>query len=231
MPFNVVSLRSVTVKRPIYRRHEIFLPLGVIRQNISTVFERWFDLSEKLGRILEILTFARSTSDLLLELRFLLMTQAIESYHRIRFESTYVSDNELDAVVDAMRRAIPTNIPAAFRKKIHDSVEFLNEFSFAKRLKKLLKSLEPATVAMITDDIGAFVESVKDTRNANTHLSSKAGAVILNGGDLLNAAARLEFMLNVLLARDLGIEEVICRERVSRAPRFHGKLQSEPSAL
>ena len=82
-------------------------------------------VTQTVRRCFDLLSDFRPTIDLYLgtlyppssfiEFEFLALTQALESYHRRRFDGRYLKDADYEALVETMRNAIPAAAPEGLR--------------------------------------------------------------------------------------------------------------------
>lgn len=188
---------------------------------ISRVFRKWFALFPAFAEVIDTYNFVHRMGDRLpLDLKFLLLTQALEAFSGRENPSPYLSSQKAKSIRKTLFKAIPPGTDQRVRKRIEESLAHFNSLTLADRLRKLIESLEPESQMLIASDIPKFVKKVKDTRNYRTHLSGdKSVYKPLEDLALWGATVRLEMLLMFLLLKKTGIREKLVRERLQRYTR------------
>jgi len=144
--------------------------------------------------------------------KFINLTQALESLHRRTVGGTYLSASEFDPIKDLLNAAVPPDVPADLKRKLSDSLEYANEYSLRKRLKELLRGLDPSTIEMLKiQDIAGTTDVIVRTRNCLTHFNESQRTTIADdivGLHFMNE--RLTALLFVLILKRLGVGEGAC---------------------
>jgi hypothetical protein len=128
------------------------------------------------------------------ELRFLALSQAIESFHRRIYGGQYVTDKEYEPIRDVLIKAIPDNLDEDFKESLKKGLEHGNEFSLRKRLKGLVNQFWKNCLENFVKNKRDFIDHIYDTRNYLTHWDKPKKNVVL-GEDLIHLNERLKFGL------------------------------------
>lgn len=191
-------------------------------------FQNWAKRAVELEAVVDLyLASIRRVG--LAELQFLLVVQALETYHRrtssvqILSESTWL---QLKAELgDLVRKSLPGEAFKSPREAMEAKLHFFNEVSLRRRLSELLQSVGNLESKIAAGNSKAFVRRVTEVRNFFTHWTAKDGKEpIERGPELAYLTYRLLGLLELLLLREVGFEtsspaalEVI-RRRVSWLP-------------
>jgi hypothetical protein len=117
--------------------------------------------------------------------------------------------------------AIPPGIPSSLRDRLTKIAQYGNEPSLHKRLRLIVRSLSQPEKDVICDDIGLFIDAVRDTRNYLTHLSDpEPDQFILEGEQLYRAQAKLRLLITMMLLKYIGLPAVEVLERIRACERF-----------
>ena len=143
------------------------------------------------------------------ELTFLLLAQALETFHRRETTMTILDgdtwrdlNEKLVSVVNEVTRGVEGN--ADLRAQLAGKLSYLNEAGLRTRLKQLLGRLGDVGLRVCGGDLSGFVGQVVDTRNYYTHWTADLESKALRGERLLYATSRLLAVLELLLLTDLG---------------------------
>ena len=160
------------------------------------------------------------------EIRFLSLTQAIETYHRRLFGGKYQDDEEyLAGIYHILTKEIPDNINSDFKKSLQMRLRYGNEFSLRKRLREVIRSINNVLdfdFVTLGKKREEFIDKVVDTRNYWTHYSPELiNKVEQLGEDRLILITSLQLLLEVNFLRDLGFEEDIIKDLIKKSYRYN----------
>jgi len=131
------------------------------------------------------------------------MTQAIEAYHRHKFEGKYLSDKDYKPIYNRFKEIIKVlDIEDSFKDALKSKLKYGNEYSLRKRLKDLFVKYRDITQNFIKDEDN-FVNRIVDTRNYLTHYDKKLKN-IAEGRDLYRITQKLKKILQICLLSELG---------------------------
>jgi HEPN superfamily Apea-like protein len=136
---------------------------------------------------------------------FLLLTHAIESYHRRTWPV-------LEATATKHRRRVRRIVWAVRstrdRKLVAKALRFFGvEPSLETRLRQVYASM-PDEAQKLLGDKDRFCVKVAQTRNYFTHFDKRLKQKALAGGELWRTVYKLKYLIRVLLLRELGLAEV-----------------------
>lgn len=143
------------------------------------------------------------------ELTFLLIAQALETFHRNQNEATIVDGEVWQTLNERLTSAVNEvvqNFPNCAEKRIQlvAKLGHANELGLRGRLKQLLGLLGDLRLRVCGGDAAEFVGKIVDTRNYYTHWSGDLEPKALRGEHLSHATSRLMAALELLLLMDLG---------------------------
>ncbi|MCU1304946.1 MAG: hypothetical protein JWQ87_5230 [Candidatus Sulfotelmatobacter sp.] len=196
-------------KPAIRSAHDMTMSFTQLSGDAACVFGAWFLNANQLDPVYDLLASSLSPSRHSVRTRFLLLAQAIESFHRRVLGGTYVSVAAYQPVHQAIAAAIPGNLESAFRSRIKDSLRYAYQYSLRTRLKALLKTLTVATKAVIIPGKEAdFVDLVVNVRNYLTHYDeSTALSLVHDAIGMHNLNEQVRALLTILLLRQMGLSE------------------------
>lgn len=165
--------------------------------------------------------------------RFLLLAQALETYHRVVHDGSYISKKEYQKVVlPALKKAIRA-IPwetiwqqveasrnehdstnsltaddkAALRRRINESLGFSYEYNLATRLEFIFSEVlarYSSVITKIAPDIDTLITTIKDTRNYYTHYSkSKESLAVTDALGVQELAVRVKAIMQLCIFFEL----------------------------
>jgi hypothetical protein len=144
-----------------------------------------------------------------IEVQFLLLCQAFESYHRQMGEGLYVGKQDYSRIVALIAAAIPSDTPADLRQRLERTLIYGNEYSLRKRLKVALGTLSPPVKSAVVHGPTDFVSTVVDTRNYLTHWSNESKPGAAHGGFLPHLVRLMRLLVFSLLVKELGLDPTV----------------------
>jgi hypothetical protein len=208
---------------------QMLFTLKTLQGRLESCLSEWFSKAKTLKPVLDIYFSVLYREQIYIELRFLSIVQAVESYHRRVWGGKYMSDDDfLSELYPKLVQAIPADLDPGFTQSLRrGKLRYANEYSLRKRLKDLARHLAGFLqfgflVNTIVRD--AFIERVCDTRNYLTHydpeLVEKAATT---GKEQYQLFEKLRAMLDALLLEQIGFEpgqihEMIKKNRIFDDP-------------
>ncbi len=183
-------------------------------------FADWFAQYETLSAALNLLSTVASDRRMFINVRFLLATQALETFHREAYPSTILPADEHAAIVKALTDAIPPYTLKPMRDKLRGTLEWTNEPSLRHRLRALICLASDGRDGAMPAYGKSFVDAVVATRNHETHHGDKPSN-LLTGAAMHWAIRRLVVLLTVLFLRRLGLARDAIDETLAKHPEFH----------
>jgi hypothetical protein len=193
--------------------HEMLLGYPRLRTLFPEIVESWFSKKDVLDPSASLLLGVLATPHMFLDFRFLALMQAVEAFCRRCCAGKYMPDQAYAEVLVTLCKAIPEKVPRDLKNSlVEGKLKYGNEYSLRKRLRDLLKTLAPDTLALVTESDGEFAKWVVNIRNDLTHLSPDSAQSAYTSRDLLKAYFQLRVLLTIVLLKHLGIPEEMIRD-------------------
>jgi hypothetical protein len=214
---------TIRFLRPLYRLPRsnrivprTAFPYPSIRENLSEIVVRWFELCERSEDVLNLFFAVGRGDQYLPEMEFLARIQAVEGLLRELDPGYYMDTAAYDDAYAEMIKHLPACIRGNHRQALQNRLKFGNEPSLRRRLTNALRSLEPETRDLILNrhSLKSFVGNVVDGRNYLTHYPSDGRRTQLTYSQLHMASGRLRSLGGILLLRELGLTESLIRTRL-----------------
>lgn len=228
--------------------------------DVAQTFERqlslWFQKYDSLKDVFGLLYAAEQNPPNYVNIRFLLLVQALENYHRVIHQGSYLSKKVYrQRVLPKLKRAInelrweevwesielendeeSVQLSEDIRKelvnRIKESVGFSYEFSLLKRIEQIFGSiLSPYSSVMqtILENSESLRERIKDTRNYWTHYSNTPGSkAITDRFGLLDLAVRTKVVLELCIFLELEFPADVVNEIARRHRDFIRATKYKP---
>ena len=176
--------------------------------DISDRFEQflrnWFETAELVGPVVDLYLATLAETGIYAELRFLMLTHALESFHRQRCGGRYLSPEEYEPARKELDAAIPDRISRDHRDALRAKLKYGYEYSLRKRLGDLVDAHEPVLRGVFPETT-AFIERVVKTRNYLTHYDEDDREDAATGAlELQRLAVWLRTLLEVCLLGEIG---------------------------
>jgi len=174
-----------------------------ISGKFESILKNWFEKAEMLKPVYDLYFGTLYNPRMYLQHQFLSMTQAIEAYHRHKFEGKYLSDEDYEPIYNRFKEIIKVlDIEDSFKDALKTKLKYGNEYSLRKRLKDLFLEYRDITQNFIKDEDN-FINRIVDTRNYLTHYDKKLKN-IAGGRDLYRITQKLRKILQICLLCELG---------------------------
>jgi len=200
--------KSMTIRAP-----EMPLPLRVLDKGEQEIFRSWFEHSEQMKPVYELLLSTMFEPDRYQQTIFLNLMQAIESFHRRVYGGEIVTAEVYESVRAVLTGAIPKGTDLDLVEKLKNVLEFGNEPSLKKRLRSLCSTLRPETIQAIlgADELTRFLQLLADMRNYFTHhnenLMPRIARIVGDPIAGYNLNQRLRAFAALLVLKHLGLDE------------------------
>jgi len=182
---------------------DMLFTFGDISNRFENILKNWFEKAEMLKPVYDLYFGTLYNPRMYLQHQFLSMTQAIEAYHRHKFEGKYLSDKDYKPIYNRFKEIIKVlDIEDSFKDALKSKLKYGNEYSLRKRLKDLFVEYRDITQNFIKDEDN-FVNRIVDTRNYLTHYDKKLKN-IAEGRDLYRITQKLRKILQICLLCELG---------------------------
>lgn len=214
--YNVIGKVDLSEKLNYY---DMLFTFEDISGQFETYLQNWFDKAELLKPVYGLFFGTLYKPSMYLEVQFLSLIQAVESYHRRRFGGKYLSDEDYKEVCDTLVNAIPDSVEGGFKDSLKSRIRYGNEFSLRTRLRRLFDSDEYQEIlSEFAENKNAFIGEVVDTRNYLTHYEGKEKAAI--GEELDPFIQKLKILLEICLLTELGFSSEEIKKLFSRNKRY-----------
>jgi len=190
-----------------FRRYNVLIDYIGISSNFESYLKNWV-LKYELYKPVFILYFGvMHNSSIYLEHEFLSLVQALEAYHRLKYDqcAKYVNDLNFKDIYETFVNAIPTNLEKDFKTCLKEKFKYLNEYSLRKRIKELTS--QQNIMSFITDNIEEFIKSVLTTRNYLTHYEKNIEKDACSGYDLSILVNKIKILLEIHIMKEINIQD------------------------
>lgn len=197
-------------RREIQSREDMVFSFSDVKDSLQTQYYHWINKADLLEVPID-LYLTTIHERLYAKRHLLLLTQALETYHRTIHGGHYIADeDEFDRIVKLMLDALPDNVDADYKNKLKQgTLKYSNEYSQRKRLKDILSNvLEPISF-YIDDVIGdkneikIFVNRTVDTRNYFTHYGDMDETRLIPNHKVVSHIGKLSNILLCCLLMEL----------------------------
>ncbi len=187
-----------------------------IHENIENIFKKWFENKKTLQPIYNLYFELIYNKHLATETKFLILAQAVESYHRRVSDETQTDtesyNSKLTEILDA--------IPETYREWLSGQLTYSNELTLRQRLKKLLEEF-PFVLDEQSLKQNKFIQYVIDHRNYLTHYD-KNTTLEIDYNAMFYVSQRLAVLLESALLKELGFSIEKIRELVQKSKDIKG---------
>lgn len=198
-----------------------------VETHMNSLMQNWFDKYQKLQNVVKLLFDLYFSEVIYAYLEFLVLMQAIETYHREVKSSTYVDSdlykaeirpklvNALSKVFDELDEDVKSIAGDKQLETLKDSVGrvliYSNEFSLDERLRDILTNIlseyKVLVDKIIDSDIDSFVKRAKNTRNYLTHYSiSSPKWTLRKTNEQVLFSRKLQVLLLNCLFHEMGLD-------------------------
>lgn len=169
-----------------------------IKDTFSQKFSNWFNRADILDTVMDQYFFVIDRNISRLELNFLQLIQAIESYHRRTRTNTAIPIEEHELRI----KNILESVPEEHRKWLAQKIHYSNEPSLRQRLKDIYDQFSEILSPIFNKK--KLINKAVDTRNYLTHFDQSLKDKSLNGMRLYYFLERLKLILQICLLSEIG---------------------------
>lgn len=199
---------------------QMLLPYSLVKEDFPQIVAKWFAKSEQAVLATNVFFGSQLLESPVLNVKFLAIIQAAESYHRSLGMGVYMKQDEYDAAITEFDFHMPTGIQGDHRESLKNRLRYGNEYSLRKRLTEMLNRIPDDARGRIAGDVSKFVAKVVDTRNYFTHYDHASENNALKGKDAFVASERLRILVVANLLHDLGIKDETLLSVLERSREF-----------
>jgi hypothetical protein len=196
--------------------------LGDISDNLAEVLDAWLNSASELQPVRDLL-FGSLYSGGFIETEFLMLAQAAEAYHRLRFSnSCWVRTPEL---VERLIAQLQDDIRGTqglghdARQSMLKKMEFLNEISLKRRFLELLNHTHDTRTLIIPDE-RQFAKLAADTRNYFSHYTDDLRTRAARGRRLYLLTYQLRCLVEMCLMVDIRMSAETQERTISKSQPF-----------
>jgi hypothetical protein len=169
----------------------------------ADVINAWFRIYDAIEPALNLFFAVLFGKSLYIDVKFLLLTQAMEALHRSTRQSLYVCQSRYDDIRARIEGAIPSEAPKELRDRIRGILQWGNEYSFRRRLAELDSGpLTKMGVARINKHMR---NKIVDTRNYYTHHSEDLKNKAAHGREMHDLVGLMKAAIIAILFDMLGV--------------------------
>jgi ApeA N-terminal domain 1 len=199
--------------------------LPTIESNFAKCIQSWIKKYELLEPAINLYFSVLYNPSNYAEVKFLSLTQAIETYHRRLFDEKYQNDDIYRAgLYSDLIKVLPKELDSDFKKSLEGRLKYGNEYSLRTRLRKVVESITDIldfSFVQLKQERTVFINRVVDTRNYWTHYSSElAEKAVQTGEERLILITQLQLLLEVCFLKDLGFDTDVVSKLIKRSYRY-----------
>ena len=195
--------------------HEMLFNLGEVDDRFSEIVTRWFEIKNEIGPVYDLFFAVLDNPISYAEHKFLSLTQALESYHRLRRRNEFESKEEFEARILRLKKLIENN-PEGKGDWIwlENKLNHANEPSFSARIEELVEETKEF-LPFLDDALRKWlIISIKKNRNKMTHPGNCRGD--LTGKQIFFINLTLKMVLEVLFLKELRFDTDAIRSSIRR---------------
>ena len=190
-------------RHSVWSPEKVLLPLADVEPRLGGILSSWVERAVLLEPVMDLYFGTLYEPTVHLQRHFLLLSQAIETYHRRTSDATDLPEPQHTARMNAVLDSVPSEYRIWLRQRLHYS----NELSLRQRIKDLVQWFQPILSGFI--ETKAFVNVVVDTRNYLTHYDPTLKAKAATDLDLLDLIYKLRTLLEICFLREVGLDDDI----------------------
>lgn len=220
--YQIQSELNTEVNVPPHRM--LFRPPDILN-SFEKVVNQWYDRREEIDEIYDLYFATVFQNRIYPENHFLSLCHGLESYHRKRFQDTYMIPSDYDNVYDDMMELIkgnPSNvygplsssthnlrtrhsIPDPFVQSLNDgTIKHANKKSLTRRLNEVISSIEPIVDGLPYSIVGKH-RKVANTRNYFAHRTNELKQEAGLGAELIELIWGVQQLIEACLLLEIGI--------------------------
>lgn len=187
-----------------------------VESKFASCLQNWYKKYEILEPVCQLYFGALYGRFVYLNLKFLCLVQALESYHRRTTTNRELPKEQHKERICNILKSVPNEYKEWLSKKLAWS----NEPTLQARLETLCDSFAISVNSIISDK-DSFIRKVVDNRNYLTHYVARLKKKTLKGKELFITTETLRAMVEMCLLREVGFSEeeinnLICKHYQDR---------------
>jgi hypothetical protein len=181
---------------------DVLFTLGDIYEGIENLFNNWLDIAPEIDEVLRLFFRNKIAPDLYLELRFLTIAQAAETFHRRKRKGAVLPKEEHKEKMEKITKRVAKKYVAWLKQ----ALAFSNEKSLKIRLDELMEESAEVMNPLTQNDKESFIKKVRDTRNYFTHYDKRMKKNASDGSNLRILTEKLSILLQSCLLKEIDIK-------------------------
>jgi hypothetical protein len=186
-------------------QHFHFLPFTIVAEQIQSLWRKWNTNFSSYDRAISLYMSPTLFSGQVSNFEFLAIMQALETFHRSCRDGLYMNQQQYDAIVATMKKAMPPHLPSPLRDSLGARLKYGNEHSLRKRVALLASELPLNIHDALSHDLQAVLNRAVGTRNYLTHYSSELETESFKDVDLYYVTTLLRWFFAAILLCDLDL--------------------------
>lgn len=183
-----------------------------IEDKFQLIIRNWFKHYERFEAPFNLVFGQFYLSEYYLEVMFLNVAQAAESFHSklkiVEDEDRKAQDIEFKRKVDLVLNSVPEDLKNWVESKLS------NPHHFDTRLKYLIREFSNDQINAMIGDKDKFIKSIVRTRNYLTHYNSRGKKLASNGLELVLLMKRLRLLLICSFLVNSGMEKKLLEKLI-----------------
>ena len=207
-----------TDQKPTISSHRMLFRYKDISDNLQKILVKWLDAYEHFEPAFNLYFASKSDRNGYLELKFLSLTQGIETLHRRKSNETVMPDDEFKYLVKLLGGACPDNK----REWLENKLIYANELSLRKRLKQLLDPFNPFFGN--GKNRKALIDKIVNTRNYLTHYDDSLKRKACKGEELRKICDKMECLFQLQFLKEINFSDPEIQNFVKDNRKFKYKM-------
>lgn len=200
--------------------HDMLFTFKDISDRFKIFLKNWFEKADTLSPVYDLYFGTLYNPWMYLQHQFSSLIQAIEAYHRRKFEGKYLSNDDYESIYEKFKKFInELAIEPSFKEALKSKLKYGNEYSLRKRLKDLFEKYKEIIDGFI-ENKDIFINRVVDTRNYLTHYDKNLREKAVDGKQLYYVIQQLKIVIVICLLSELGFNLKEIKNLLARNRRY-----------
>ena len=198
---------------------EMLFTLAQVEPGIDVALDAWFGKHPLFEPVINLYFGMLHHPDVFLDVRFLTLAQAVETYDFRRRDPNELSRTDHNARM----KAVLDGSPDLWRDWLRMRLSSSNYWTLDQRMRAVLGECDAVARRIVGDstkDRDAFVRSFKNSRNYYTHYTPSLERKAAKGESLLLLVTQLRAVIEMSLLRELGFDAGSIEAILDRGGRF-----------
>lgn len=187
-------------EKPEIKQHEILFSFGNVAERCEKHLSDWLTVYESFEPAFNLYFASKSNSSLYIDVRFLHLTQVVETLHRRSCQDTVMPEDEFRELCNSILGVCPQE-----RKEwMEGRLKYANELSLRQRMKDMVYPFQ--TWFGGKKQTTTLVNKVVNARNYLTHYDSRFPTSVASGENLWWLSQKLEALFQLHLLTLIGVD-------------------------